>query len=210
MYRSSDLSGQTFGRLTVLHRIPARTKKRARFNCRCTCGKLHEAYATNLRAGLVQSCGCLLREKPWRHGLAKHPLYLCWYNMLDRCYDKTNRQYADYGGRGITVCDEWRGPTGLAQFVADMKERPPGNSIDRIDNDGAYCKANCRWSTRKEQQHNRRDSNIITHDGRSGTIGDWANWIGIPANTIAYRLKQGRPLTVALSPAKFATYGQKR
>jgi hypothetical protein len=59
-------------------------------------------------------------------GMPLHPLYHCWYNMLDRCYDKTNKQWADYGGRGITVCDEWRGPGGLAQFVADMVACPPG------------------------------------------------------------------------------------
>lgn len=205
-----DLSGMTFSRLTVLHRVPSRHGSNARFACRCTCGNLHEADGAVLKRGDVQSCGCLQREGPWKHGLTDHPLYHCWYNMLDRCYDKTNKQWPGYGGRGITVCDEWRGSSGLARFVADMVECPPGMSIDRIDNDGPYCKANCRWSSRKEQQRNMRNNRFITHNGRTGTIGDWAKWINIPAGTISYRLKVGRSLDVALSSAKFATYGDKR
>ena len=130
--------------------------------------------------------------------------------MIDRCYDTSNSQWNDYGGRGITVCDEWRGPTGLARFVSDMVECPDGHSIDRIDNDGPYHKDNCRWATRKEQQRNMRNSRIITHGGRSGTVDDWAGWIGISPGAIIYRLKMGRPLAVALSSEKFATYGDKR
>ena len=205
-----DLSGQTFGRLTVLHRVPNKHKGNARFACRCSCGASHEANGNSLKRGMVQSCGCLQREKPWRHGLTDHPLYHCWYNMLDRCYDATNKQWPDYGGRGIRVCDEWRGANGLAQFVKDMVSCPPGHWIERIDNGGPYCKANCRWATRREQQRNRRNSQIIAYEGRSGTLGDWSSWLGISAQTIAYRLKVGRPLSVALSPERFATYGSKR
>jgi hypothetical protein len=205
-----DLTGMTFGRLTVLHRVPNKYEGNARFACRCACGNMHEANASNLKRGQVQSCGCLQHDGPWKHGLTHHPLYHCWYNMLDRCYDETNKQWVDYGGRGITVCDEWRGTSGLAQFVADMVACPPGHSIDRIDNDGPYCKVNCRWATRKQQQRNMRNSQIITHAGRTGTIGDWSEWLGISANTIAYRLKVGRPLDIALSPKRFATYGSKR
>jgi hypothetical protein len=130
--------------------------------------------------------------------------------MLDRCYDQTNKQYLDYGGRGVTVCDEWRGPDGMARFVADMGDCPPAHSIDRIDNNQPYSKANCRWATRSQQQRNRRNTRIIEYEGRSGTIGDWAKWLGISINTIAYRLQVGRPLGVVLSQQRFATYGQKR
>jgi hypothetical protein len=133
-----------------------------------------------------------------------------WYAMLSRCYDDGNPQWADYGGRGIIVCDEWRGPLGRAQFISDMGDCPPGHSIDRIDNDGPYCKANCRWATRSEQQRNRRDSRLITYNGKTGTIADWASWTGIAAGTIWYRLKVGRPIGIALSPKRFATYGAKR
>lgn len=200
----------TFGRLTVLHRVTTKHGKNARFACRCSCGNLHEANSANLKRRQVQSCGCLQRDNELTHGLSHHPLYHCWYNMLDRCYDKTNKQWDDYGGRGITVCDEWRGPNGLAQFVADMVTCPPGHSIDRIDNDGPYCKANCRWATRKQQQRNMRNSRLVTYEGRTGTIRDWAAWLGISAGTIDYRLKVGRPLEVALSSRRFATYGTKR
>ena len=205
-----DLTGMTFGRLTVLRRVPNKSYGASRFACKCACGGAHEADGSVLSRGSVQSCGCLQRDKPRTHGLCDHPLYHCWYNMLDRCYDKTNKQWSGYGGRGIEVCEEWRGPDGLANFVADMVECPPGHSIDRIDNDGSYCKANCRWTTRKEQQRNRRNSATITHAGRTGTIAAWAEWSGVSAATIRSRIKVGRPLEIALSPKLFATYGSKR
>lgn len=129
--------------------------------------------------------------------------------MMRRCYDQTNKQYDGYGGRGIAVCDEWRGEGGLAQFINDMGPRPPGRSIERIDNNGPYCKANCRWATRKEQQRNMRNSRIVTYNGRSGTLRDWAVWLGIDAATIHYRLKVGKPLSAALSSELFATYRDK-
>lgn len=206
-----DLTGHTFGRLIVLRRVPNRVHGTApRWACQCSCGALHEVDGGSLRRGNCRSCGCLQRESAYQHGLTKHPLYHCWYNMNDRCYDPTNKQWDDYGGRGITVCDEWRYPKGLAQFIADMGECPPGHSIERIDNDGNYCKTNCRWATRKQQQRNRRDSCIITYNGRSGTISDWAGWLGVSANTILYRLKTGKPISVVLSSAKFATYDRQK
>jgi hypothetical protein len=196
--------------MLVLHRVERKAFGNARFMCRCSCGRHAEMDATNLKRGAEPSCGCAIKDRPATHGLSKHPLYQCWYNMLDRCYDQTNKQYLDYGGRGVTVCDEWRGPDGMARFVADMGDCPPAHSIDRIDNNQPYSKANCRWATRSQQQRNRRNTRIIEYEGRSGTIGDWAKWLGISINTIAYRLQVGRPLGVVLSQQRFATYGQKR
>lgn len=90
----------------------------------------------------------------WRGGKTKHPLYDIYMDMLGRCRRPTHQRYADYGGRGITVCERWRAD--FWSFVADMGERPPGRSLDRTDNDKGYSPDNCRWATAKEQRANRR------------------------------------------------------
>jgi hypothetical protein len=157
-----DLTGRQFGRLTVLHRAGT-----SHWKCQCSCGNRRDVSGDSLRHGETRPCGCLRREltaernqgRPpaLKHGeaAARSPEYICWYGIIRRCCRPTDTSWERYGGRGITVCDRWR--NSFEHFLADMGRKPtPQHSIDRINNDGDYEPANCRWATASEQQRNKR------------------------------------------------------
>jgi len=111
-----------------------------------------------------------------------------WYDMLSRCFKTGNHSYHNYGKRGITVCDRW--VNSFEAFLQDMGKRPsPAHSIDRIDNDGNYEPDNCRWATLDEQARNNRRNNLLTLNGKTMCITDWAAFIGIDRTTLRDRLK---------------------
>lgn len=155
-----DISGHRFGRLIAIA-FARKDGRRHMWLCICDCGKQSEVRKENLRSGNTTSCGCHKRRclDSTTHGYAagkKSLLYRVWSSMLERCRNPNNRSYADYGGRGITVCERWHK---FENFLADMGERPSDkHSIDRVDNDGDYAPSNCKWSTKMEQRHNRRDT----------------------------------------------------
>ncbi len=121
-------------------------------------------------------------------GKTHHPLYKTWCNMLSRCYCPTDRRYDDYGGRGVTVCREWRDD--FYQFVADMGQRPVAHSIERSDNDGNYCASNCVWATRSQQDRNRRSNTRITCNGVTKLHVEWAESLGLSRSAFAERVKR--------------------
>lgn len=166
------LAGERFGRLVVLGEAdPALSggQARRRLRVRCDCGTERVVRLEALRRKVpTRSCGCLQRERTSAigsrtvhgHGSARRglsPTYLSWASMKCRCYQPTCSGFEHYGGRGITVCDRWLdGAQGFVNFLADMGERPDGHTLDRLDNDGNYEPANCRWATRSDQNRNRR------------------------------------------------------
>lgn len=115
--------------------------------------------------------------------------YIVWRNMLTRCSDPKHKQFKDYGGRGITVCESWS--ESFSAFLRDMGERPQGRSLDRIDNDKGYDKANCRWATRAEQASNTSRNVKLTFSGRTMSIKEWATDLGIPYGALQQRIKAG-------------------
>lgn len=158
---TEDLAGQRFGRLVVLARDHDRAGSGAYWHCRCDCGGEKSVRSYALRTGATQSCGCLKREgiiaRSTKHGLltrkGRSPTYNTWLNMIRRCTKTDDPRYPDWGGRGITVCERW---LDYPAFLADMGERPPGMSIERINNDHGYEPGNCRWETYARQQRNTR------------------------------------------------------
>lgn len=144
--------GERFGRLVVtVERRPGEP----RVQCHCDCGTEHSVGMTMW--GRTRSCGCLrteqLVERSTRHGYAGSSLYMTWSDLVGRCTRSSHKRWADYGGRGITVCDRW---LDFANFLADVGDRPPGMTLDRIDNDRGYEPGNVRWTDYSTQAKNRR------------------------------------------------------
>lgn len=187
--RGIDLAGQRFGRLSVLSRGPSRGRGVV-WNCRCDCGNHSSVESGNLRSGGTTSCGCLGLEKRikarTKHGRSKDALYWRYQNMIARCHSPTHEAYANYGGRGIAVCERWR--SSFSNFVADMGDPGPGMTIERDDNDGNYTPENCRWATRLEQMNNFSRNKPITYAGRTQNISEWAREIGLSACALNKRL----------------------
>lgn len=199
-----DLTGQRFGRLTVLDLdCMPHSKKHSYWICVCDCGNYTYAEASSLKNGAIRSCGCLhsecARNLHTKHGLYKTRQYKIWIGMKDRCYNSNNRRYRHYGGKGITVCDEWRNNFKAFYDWAMANGYRDDLSIDRIDVNGNYEPSNCRWATIKEQANNTSRSRKITAFGQTKTMKEWAILTGANYSMLQGRINKGYSLEDALA-----------
>lgn len=198
MAKKIDLTGQRFGRWTVLNQSESRRAPDGRslvyWHCVCDCGNEKDVPPSKLRNGESQSCGCYNREHQTElhrtHGKHGTRLYHIWCNMKQRCINANCELYKDYGGRGITICEEWCNSFDAFHAWAKSNGYSDELTIDRIDNGKGYSPQNCRWATMKQQGINRRSNINITFLGRTQTLMEWCDELGLPYKTIHYRIKK--------------------
>lgn len=184
---------------------------RIMLNCLCDCGNHKLVLPYQFLNGAVKSCGCIRGKRRRTHGYSKHPLYIKWAQMIKRCYDPSDPHFDRYGGRGITVCDEWKeGPTKFIEWAELRTDRTDGKTLDRIDNNKGYSPDNCRWATRKQQQQNRNVNIIIEINGETKVLSEWCEIYGIKHETARSRIKRGwSPIEAVTTPVNKAKSQQK-
>lgn len=200
MGKKKHLTGLRVGKLLVIGRS-TRWNGSAGWLCKCDCGNTACIETYYLTAGLTKSCGCsrsgknneALRESHIKHGCARTRLNTVYKNMKSRCINPNDRSYESYGGRGITVCDEWLGDSGFESFRdwALSSGYSDDLTIDRIDNNSGYSPQNCRWVDMSVQCRNRRSNHWVTHNGETKCLTDWAIQQGISPRIVTTRLYRG-------------------
>lgn len=194
-----DLTGQRFGKWYVISRASNRGKA-VMWLCHCDCGKEKVVHGTSLKSGASTNCGCGRIEKHRKtHGLTKHPLYRVWQRMKGCTHSPSHQDYDNYGGRGISMCDEWK--TDFKNFYDWSMNNgwEKGLEIDRINTNGDYEPSNCRFTDRKGQMQNTRRTHIITYNGETHSITEWAEKLGMNRNTLYNRLQHGWSIEKALT-----------
>ena len=197
MGRVIDLKGKRFGKLTVIEKHSQDKWGGWNWLCRCDCGNETVVSGGHLRVMKTKSCGCSRKEsKNFSHKMTGSRIYSIWQAMKNRCYYEKSKAFKHYGGRGIKVCDEWKNSF-ISFYEWSMKNGYDENAergqctIDRIDVNGNYEPNNCRWATIKQQANNTRRNHFIEYNGKTQTVSQWANELGVEPDSIFNRLQKG-------------------
>lgn len=190
-----DLTGQKFGRLTVVKRAENKGRE-VRWVCECECGNYCIVLRSSLKTGQTRSCGCLKSENSRNmlisHGMAGTRLYKIWTNMKRRCYSPKSQRYKNYGAKGIRVCNEWKNNFDNFAKWAYENGYTENLTIDRIDINKNYEPSNCRWATWKEQGQNTSRTHWITYNGETHSMSEWADILNINYKALARRITQSK------------------
>lgn len=207
---AEKLIGQKFGRLTVISRaencIDNQGRVQIMFNCECDCGNMIVVRKRYLINGHTKSCGCFKKEvnskTATKHGMSGTRIYKTWEDMIKRCYNKSSNNYYRYGGRGITVFDEWLEFKNFYKYVSKLPHyNESGYSFDRINNDGNYEPENVRWANNETQANNKSNNHYLTYNGETKTVAQWSKETNIPTSTLHYRIRKGWDMKDVLTPA---------
>lgn len=200
MGKKLDLARNKFGKLTVIELYEMKNG-RSYWKCKCDCGNIGIVLGSSLTTKHTMSCVACGHKRTnisnTKHGMTSSPEYQSWHGMLQRCENSNAKFYKYYGGRGILVCNEWHD---FKNFYNDMGKRPTGTTLDRKNSNGNYDKENCKWATKEEQSNNRSSNHLITFNGKTKTIMQWANETNLAFETLRERLfKYNWPIEKALT-----------
>ena len=203
-----DLTGKRFGNLVVMYDTGERKRKSICWMCQCDCGNFKIVRSIELIKGDTKSCGCLhskvVSERMRTHGKSKTRLYRVWAGIKNRCYNQSASNYIYYGGKGITMYDKWRDDYASFEEWAyqngfDDSLTSQECSIDRIDTSKGYTPDNCRWVSHTAQCNNQTSNKMLTFNGETMSMAEWARKIGIKYTTLRARIRRGMPLEEALT-----------
>lgn len=204
MGKFEDLTGKRYTRLLVIRRMPNDSRGRTRWLCRCDCGKEITAYAYSLKSGHTKSCGCyshdLFVKNNTKHNAKHSRLYDIWCHMKERCYYPPYEHYDRYGGRGIKVCNEWEQDFSAFQTWALANGYSEHLTIDRINNDGNYEPANCRWISIQRQERNRCDTVFVLFRGQKMSLHDATDALNINYKSAWQRYRDGEKIADGIRP----------
>lgn len=212
--KAKDLTGQQFGRLTVLHRTEDHYYPSGRhdicYMCECECGQKVKVLGIHLRSGHTTSCGCFrvdtARQNMTKHGMTGTRLHNIWRNMIGRCYNQNHKNYDAYGGRGIRMCAEWLESFETFYEWALNNGYSDKLTLDRKDVNKGYEPSNCRWVTQKEQCNNTRRNVEVELNGETHTLKEWTEILGLNYRTIFSRIQRGwSPLQALTTPVRMVT-----
>ena len=194
---AQQLVGSRFGRLLVVEAVRVNNVLMCRSVCDCGVEKLVSPSNLTRPSGTV-SCGCHRRSLFTKHGMSTSAEYRSWDHMIQRCSNPKNQRFADYGGRGVLVCDRWL--ESFENFLSDMGFKPtPKHTLDRVDNNKGYSPENCRWADPKTQMNNKKNNHYLEFNGETKSLSDWSLHTGIPYSCLSSRIARGWSVERALT-----------